>query len=41
MPKLWDFRDLTDSYVRLVKTTKETVIELELSLDKKKTVVES
>ena len=41
MPKLWDFRDLTDSYVRLVKTTKEIVIELELGLDKKKTVVDT
>ena len=41
MPKLWDFRDLTDSHVTLVKTTKEIVIELELSLDKKKTVVDT
>jgi imidazoleglycerol-phosphate dehydratase len=35
VPKLYDFRELKDSYVRLVKTTKEIVIDIELGLDKR------
>ena len=35
MGKLFDVKQLTDSYVRIVKTTKEIVIDLEVSLVKK------
>ena len=39
--KLFDVRKLTDSYVRIVKTTKEIVIDLEVSLTKKKTAIDT
>jgi len=39
--KLWDFRELTDSHVRLVKTTKEIAIDLELGFSKKKVEVDT
>lgn len=41
MVKLWDFRELTDSHVRLVKTTKEIAIDLELGFSKKKVEVDT
>lgn len=36
MPKLFDIKELSDSYVRLVKSTKELDVEVEVSLEKKK-----
>lgn len=39
--KLFDAKELTDSYVRIVKTTKEIAIDLEVSLIKKNTVIDT
>ena len=41
MGKLFEIKELTDSYVRIVKSTKEIIIDLEVSLTKKNVAIDT